>query len=333
MTTLSHKLLTLFQRQAKTCKTPYLIDQAFELEINGSTQQIRMCAEQSGLPPILIVQAGPGLPLLHEVKKFQKHLNLEKEFMVFYWDQRGCGIASHQDAKSVSLLQQVEDLRAILLWLKNNTRQAVTLLGISLGATIALQAAEYENDKVKAVVAISPDLHTANSDASVYNFIRAKISLSSSRQFHAKLHKLGDPPYIDSAKFQLRASILADLGVIEYGKRFSGLLQETLLSLILTYGFFGTVRALRNMNLIQRRLLPQLVSLNLLAKPPTLAVPAYIVFGGQDPFIPAEIIDQLPPAITRPKTTLMHVPDAGHMVHFDQPCVIRSIVISTKNTV
>jgi hypothetical protein len=46
------------------------ITDTVKLEINGSSQKIRMCAEHTGLPPLLIVQAGPGLPLLHEVRKF-----------------------------------------------------------------------------------------------------------------------------------------------------------------------------------------------------------------------------------------------------------------------
>jgi pimeloyl-ACP methyl ester carboxylesterase len=110
--------------------------------------------------------------------------------------------------------------------------------------------------------------------------------------------KLGEPPYTDSAAFQLRASILADLGGIERGKRFSALLRETLLSLIGTYGFLGTARAMRNMNLVQSKMLPQLVSLNLFSNPPRLLVPVHYIFGEQDPLIPAEIVKQLPVAIT-----------------------------------
>jgi alpha-beta hydrolase superfamily lysophospholipase len=148
-------------------KLPF--DKTVKLEINGSNQQIRMCAERAGLPPLLIVQAGPGLPLLNEVTKFRRHLHLESDFLVSYWDQRGCGIASAQDAKNVSLQQQVADLRAILRWSKDETKQMVIVFAISLGATIALQAVENEVDTVKSVIAISPDADTAASDAAVYS--------------------------------------------------------------------------------------------------------------------------------------------------------------------
>jgi pimeloyl-ACP methyl ester carboxylesterase len=78
------------------------IDKTITLTINGSTQQVRMCADRAELPPMLIVQAGPGFPLLHEVPKFQRRLHLERDFLVMYWDQRGCGNASRCEQRLVA---------------------------------------------------------------------------------------------------------------------------------------------------------------------------------------------------------------------------------------
>jgi pimeloyl-ACP methyl ester carboxylesterase len=317
-------------RTAGAGRLPLVIDKTVTIEINGSAQRIRMCAESRGLPPILIVQAGPGLPILHEVKKFQQHLHLESDFMVSYWEQRGCGIAPAQDAKSVSLPQQVEDLRGVLQWLENQTKQAVTVFGISLGGTITLQAAARESHSVKSVIAISPDANTASSDASVFLFLHAQSALAENRGLSAKVKKLGEPPYTDSAAFQLRARLLSDLGGIEHGKKFSGILKETLFSMLRTYGPVGTAKALRNMNLIQRELLPQLVLLDLFADPPQIAVPVHYVFGAQDPLTPLAIVERLPLAIAAKETTVIRVPEAGHMVHFDQPEIVRSIVVKAK---
>jgi len=153
----------------------FCVNQTVVLDINGSQQTLRLCARTAGLPPLLIVQGGPGLPLLPEAGKFQQRLRLEEKFLVVYWDQRGCGRAQARDAQNVSLSQQLDDLRFVLHWLKKNTGQKVTLMGVSLGATLVLQAAEQEQGNVTAVVAVSPDTHTAISDAA------AAESISSSR--------------------------------------------------------------------------------------------------------------------------------------------------------
>ena len=308
-----------------------IMDRTVSLEVNGSTQQVRLCADGAGLPPMLIVQAGPGLPVRHEVRRFQQLLRLESSFLVAYWDQRGCGNASQNEAKSVSLRQQVDDLRTVLRWLHNETGQTVTVLGISLGATFVLQAVGDEGDSVRSVIAVSPDADTTRSDAAVEMFLREKGVLAANHRVRAKLEKLGAPPYTDAAAFQLRASLLADLGGIEVGRNYGALLRGTLFGMLGTYGVVGTAKALRNMNLIQSALLPQLVTLDLLADPPRVKVPAHYIFGERDPLTPAAIATQLPRAIAAPATTVALVPNAGHMVHFDQPAVVRAIAMRAGN--
>jgi pimeloyl-ACP methyl ester carboxylesterase len=331
MATPARGRIVIVRPNARTGAASLAIDKTVELEINGTTQRIRLCAERAGLPPILIVQAGPGLPLLHEVRKFQRHLHLESDCLVGYWEQRGCGNAPAQDAKSVSLQQQVNDLCAVLQWLRNEARQKVILFGISLGGTIALRAAALESDAARSVVAISPDANTASSDAAVHKFLQERSALPENRGLVAKVKKLGAPPYTDSAAFQLRARLLSDLGGIERGKKFSGLLKETLFSMIRAYGLVGTAKALRNLSLIQRELLPELVSLNLFADPPRLAMPVHYVFGEQDPLTPASVARQLPTTVAAPKSTVNLVADAGHMVHFDQPEVVRSVAMRARD--
>ena len=125
--------------------------------------------------------------------------------------------------------------------------------------------------------------------------------------------------------------MLADLGGIERGKTFSAVLRETLFGMIRTYGLIGAAKAMRNMNLIQGKLLPELASLDLFAHPPRLAMPVHYVFGEQDPLTPAAMVKELPRAIAAPRSTVILVPDAGHMVQFDQPKVVRSVAVRAGN--
>lgn len=303
------------------------IDKTITLAINDSTQQVRLCAARPDLPPLLIVQAGPGLPLLHEVSKFQRLLHLESDFQVAYWDQRGCGNASRRDASSVSLQQQVEDVRTVLQWLYKETQERIIVFAISLGGAYTLQAVEHEAARVKALVAISPDSDTARSDAAVHAFLQEHGAHDGSGRLKGKLAKLGAPPYTEAGPFQQRARLLTDLGAIEHRRTFNALLRETLFGMVRTYGPIGTARALRNMNLIQNRLLPPLVSLNLFANPPRVAVPIHYVFGERDALNPAAIVEQLPATIAAPGSTAVLVPQAGHMVHFDQPDLVRAIAL------
>jgi pimeloyl-ACP methyl ester carboxylesterase len=51
------------------------------------------------------------------------------------------------------------------------------------------------------------------------------------------------------------------------------------------------------------------------------------VFGQNDALNPPALVKGLPEAIGAPATTVTVVPDGGHMVHFDHPDVVRSIVV------
>jgi pimeloyl-ACP methyl ester carboxylesterase len=83
------------------------------------------------------------------------------------------------------------------------------------------------------------------------------------------------------------------------------------------------------MNLVQRRMLAEIASLDLFANPPRVAVPVHYVFGERDALSPSAVVNRLPAAIAAPATTVTVVADAGHMVHFDRPDVVRSIVANT----
>jgi len=302
------------------------IDKTIPLNINGSRQSIRLCATRPGLPPLLVVQGGPALPLLHEVRKFQRLLNFETDFLVGYWEQRGCGSVPRDDAQSVSLAQQVEDLRSVLRWFHGETGQRILIFGISIGGTIALQAAEQEPDLVKGVIAISPDAQTSVSDAAAHAFLQEQASGPNHPGLRRSMMKLGPPPYLDPSSFQRRARLLADLGTIFYGRTFNQVARELFFALTRTYGVVGSARALRNMTIVLRKLLPEIASLNLFLRPPRIMVPVHYVFGEQDALTPTSVVKDLPAAIGAPATTVVRLTNAGHFLHFDQPDVVRSIV-------
>jgi pimeloyl-ACP methyl ester carboxylesterase len=199
------------------------------------------------------------------------------------------------------------------------------MFGISMGATIALLAAACDSTRVKAVIAISPDLHTHAGDAAVDRFLREQLRRVGTRRLERALKKLGPPPYLEPRPFQRRAVLLADFGSIERGRTFNALLRETLVAMVRTYGVLGTARAMRNMNVVQRSMLTDVDSLDLFAHSPHVSVPVHFVFGEHDALTAAFTATELPAAIGGPGTTAVRVPGAGHLVHFDQPGIVRAI--------
>ena len=61
------------------------------MQLAGAAQWIRIRAADARNPLLLLVQLGPGLPMINEAQTFGRLLSLEDDFTVIYWDQRGCG--------------------------------------------------------------------------------------------------------------------------------------------------------------------------------------------------------------------------------------------------
>src|SRR5947209_118407 len=68
------------------------IDQLEEVRLDGTAQWIRVCGSDTSNPVLLLMQLGPGLPIINDARRFEKLLALEDAFTVVYWDQRGTGL-------------------------------------------------------------------------------------------------------------------------------------------------------------------------------------------------------------------------------------------------
>ena len=56
------------------------IDTLEAVPIGGTTQWIRVRSEHRSNPVLLLMQQGPGLPIIHEARTFARRLRLETVF-------------------------------------------------------------------------------------------------------------------------------------------------------------------------------------------------------------------------------------------------------------
>jgi hypothetical protein len=64
------------------------IDTLEGVQLGGITQWIRVRGADAANPVLLLMQQGPGLPMINEVRRLERLLGLENAFTVVYWDQR-----------------------------------------------------------------------------------------------------------------------------------------------------------------------------------------------------------------------------------------------------
>src|ERR1700690_3539389 len=92
------------------------IDSLQAIEVGGATQWIRIKGADVSNPVLLLIQQGPGLPMINEARRFARVLDLEEAFTVVYWDQRGCGrsLRGRRRGSEISVNAMVDDTVAVL---------------------------------------------------------------------------------------------------------------------------------------------------------------------------------------------------------------------------
>ena len=152
-----------------------LIDSLEPFEINGCRQWVLLRGNLATKRVLLIVQQGPGLPLIQDARVLEQRLRLESEAVVAYWDQRGTGKSFLADSATITLAQSVADVRAVIdaLCARLNVDR-VDILGLSLGGALATMAAARDPARIGHLVVAGLDVDSGESERYAYTFARAE---------------------------------------------------------------------------------------------------------------------------------------------------------------
>src|ERR1039458_10104541 len=109
------------------------IDELEAVRLGDTEQWIRIRGTGLANPVLLLIQQGPGLPMINEARRFERVLGLEQDFTVVYWDQRGCGRSlRRQKTAALSLKSMVADTVSLLEHLRERFGKKVLVAGFSL---------------------------------------------------------------------------------------------------------------------------------------------------------------------------------------------------------
>src|SRR6201993_2334499 len=123
------------------------------IQLGGITQWIPIRGADTSNPVLLLMQQGPGLPIINDASRLEHLLGLENAFTVVYWDQRGTGLSSpllrtNSKRFEISVERMVDDTVTLLEWLRDRFGGKTFIAGFSFGATFAACAAVRRPDLV-----------------------------------------------------------------------------------------------------------------------------------------------------------------------------------------
>jgi pimeloyl-ACP methyl ester carboxylesterase len=305
-----------------------------EININNSSQWVLVRGENINAPLIIHVQAGPGLPIISEANEIEKKLRLENDFLVAYWDQRGCGksFSKNIPSETINLVQMADDVIACTKYLlKKYNKDKAIIIGYSIGATISLMAAAKDSSIFRTLFVVGTDVDIPYANQYVLDFAMGKAIAGNNKKLLQKINALKSQPIVDAKKFQQRAKIVTNLGGIKADSNYNSLVLNTVKNILLSrfYGIGGLVKTMKGIEFCQNALLPELNQLNLFQKVTKVSIPVHFIQGSLDAIAPMArgraYYDQLQ-AVNKSFTVFEK---SAHAPHYEEPRKFSDLVRST----
>jgi pimeloyl-ACP methyl ester carboxylesterase len=313
------------------------IDSLEEVKLGGIRQWIRVRGADTSNPVLLLMQQGPGLPIINEAPRLERLLGLESAFTVVYWDQRGTGLASrplgrNQDRFDISVTLMVDDTVRLLELLNDRFGGKTLVTGFSFGATFAAYAAARRPELVSALVAAAMDIDVPMAEASAYAFALGAARQRGHRRAIRQLEAIGPPPHTTMRQFTTRARWVASFGGLTTSGNLNSLLRELIVSLVRSpdYSAAAVIRTLRGVMASQAALLPQLATTDLVSAIPRLDVPLILAQGRLDQVAPGEATQRFYDSVTAPGKQLVWFESSAHTPHLEEPARFRDLLMNVR---
>jgi pimeloyl-ACP methyl ester carboxylesterase len=313
------------------------IDTLEGVQLGGITQWIRVRGADASNPVLLLMQQGPGLPMINDRRRFERDLRLEGDFTVVYWDQRGTGLSApslrrNSNRFEISVARMVDDTVALLQLLRDRFGAKTFVAGFSFGATFAAYAAARRPDLVAALAAAGMDIDMRAAEDHAYAFALDAARRRGNRRAVRQLEAIGPPPHTDVKRFSTRARWVADFGGIASNENYHGLLRALLVSLVRSpdYSTVDVIRTLRGISASRAALLPQLAATDLIRTVPRLDVPLVMAQGRHDQVAHGEAAQRFHDSLTAPSKKLVWFESSAHTPHLEEPAKFRDVLMSVR---
>ncbi len=216
-------LLLVFLRSPGTAvpipgNHPRSISTIEQLQIGGVEQELLIRAIDSTKTVLLFLHGGPGYSGYHFLDD-SKH-NLEQEFVLAYWEQRGAGKSYSKSIPTSTLTidQFLSDIEEITQYLKQRfNKQKIILLGHSWGAFIGVLAVDKYPQHYHSYIGIGQVCNSYKSEMISWKWVNEEAKKRNDTEALAQLAKLEFPDSLASGQTWFEYMDVQRLLVAKYG--------------------------------------------------------------------------------------------------------------------
>jgi proline iminopeptidase len=293
-----------------------------KVKLGGVEQSIGIHGEDTSKPLLLILHGGPGFSELLLFRSYNR--DLERDFVVVNWDQRGTGLSydPKMPASSLRIGQIESDAHELVAQLKQRFgRKKIFLLGHSWGTVLGtLLARDYPED-FYAYVGVGQMANVVENEKASLAYVLDKARKDNNTKAIRELERIeGNYPSgglqgVEDLKAQRKW--LRHYGGVFYGdmndqKMFDGVHTEE-------QALYRDVQSAKGEAISLTTLWPELLGLDLPRTARTFEIPVYFLLGRSDYNTPWEVARKYFDLIDAPHKDLLMFERSGHFIPFEEP--------------
>lgn len=251
-----------------------------------------------------------------------RHYNgdLEKEFIVAHWDQRGAGKSNPLDfdGSTMTLAQFQQDAHGLTLYLKEKfQKKKIYILGHSWGTIIGAMLARSTPEDYHAYIGVSQVVHFRKANHIAYAWLKEQVQGRSDPRETQRLESLGLPPFLDHGT-HVRFAKMVD----QYGGSMDIGFARTALAAVFApeYRLSDYIATIRGANRGSGPMWPEYIRFDALADAAEIETHVFLLSGSDDYNTPVALVQQYHDALkTAGLKEMILFEDAAQPPFFSQP--------------
>ena len=293
-----------------------------KINLGGLEQWILIRGADETNPVILFLHGGPGTSDMGLLRRYMSEL--EKQFVVVSWDQRGAGKSFHaiKPESSMNINRFVTDACELTKILCSRFNQKkIFLAGHSWGSVLGILTVQKQPEFYHSFIGIGQTVNMAENEVRSYEWTLEQANKANNKKDVKKLTDIGKPPYTGNwkKKFMTERRYLAKYGGEVYNNS-KGAFPVVLGSLLrcTEYTLADKINFFRGIFKTVGIVFPELMKINMMEQAPELKIPVYFVLGRHDHEAPSFIAEKYFNVLKAPRKELIWFENSAHMPNIEE---------------
>tara|TARA_B100000315_G_scaffold120687_1_gene110562 strand:+ start:272 stop:1339 length:1068 start_codon:yes stop_codon:yes gene_type:complete len=296
------------------------INEIRKVEIGTVDQYLLIRGHDRSNPVLLFIHGGPGQSEIGYIRRYQE--NLEEDFVVVRWDQRGAGLSKINDDSydSLSLELFMSDTDEVTDYLRESfSSDKVVLAGHSWGSVLGLLSAYAHPEKYHMYFGIGQFVQGGTSEDIGYDFVLKQAENEGNEEALKELKAIGPPPYSGVDEVSIQRRWLALLGGVFHSEPEVSMMN-IMKSLFLSPEYDLSTKLKYNSRIMAsiEVMLDEVWAVDFLDDVHSLEIPFFFFAGKYDYATPSSLVKQLFDQIEAPLKEFVLFEDSAHLPQVEE---------------